>query len=374
MWLQTSAAPLRDGKGRIQGATSVIADITELRHTEAALRFGAERWERLINSIQDAVIIGDIKGRVVAWNSGAEQMFGWRAEEVLTRRFPPVPSDDMSRAEAVFRRVIETGDTVTYEAERLTKGGKRFPVLGTASALIEDGEVCGLVTIMKDISELRQLEQRSKALAVVEERDRIAMDLHDGVIQTLYGVGMSLSAVRRSIGADRKLEQRALAQSITEINRSIDEIRDYVFKLRLSGPADQPLTAAIRLAADALGLHSQIQTRLDLDDAADGLLSGEVGASVLQVAREAMSNIVRHAAARHATIRLSTEGDGVVLTVTDDGQGFSPTGTGRRAGDGLRNMAERARSIGGQLGIASHPSQGTEVRLQVPSGRDRNPV
>jgi signal transduction histidine kinase len=111
---------------------------------------------------------------------------------------------------------------------------------------------------------------------------------------------------------------------------------------------------------------------LDLEEA----LTAEATANVLYIAREAISNVLRHARASRVAIRLARAGDQLVLTIRDNGQGFNPGRTGRRSGDGLRNMAERTGALGGKLEVTSNPGQGTQVDLRFPAARRAggNPV
>ncbi len=210
------------------------------------------------------------------------------------------------------------------------------------------------------------LAEQSKELARLEERERIAMDLHDGVIQSLYGVVLGLGAEQfhsAQTDADRGVEK-----AIDGINRVIQEIRNNIFDLRLHDLGDGGLRRGIEVLAEELRINALVQPQVDVTalDTSERCIEAEAVTSLLYIAREATSNVIRHAQASTVTIRLATTNHELVLTIRDNGRGFAPEAADTQLGNGLRNMRERARAIGGALSIASLPGQGTTIRVHVP--------
>ena len=213
-----------------------------------------------------------------------------------------------------------------------------------------------------------ELQSTTRALALLEERERIAMDLHDGAIQSLYGVTLGMEAHLRAPRNTRTRGRRTAAMrvAIGQIGGVIQELRSYITDLRWEQPAGMVLAAALSALVEELRANTQVQTKLVLSGGAGSMLNQEAAANLIQIAREATSNVARHAHASVTTVRLARRGDRLLMTVRDDGCGFDANEQATCTGDGLRNMAERARILGAELTIVSEPGHGTELRLQVP--------
>jgi two-component system, NarL family, sensor histidine kinase DevS len=209
-----------------------------------------------------------------------------------------------------------------------------------------------------------RLAQQSRELARLEERERIAMDLHDGVIQSLYSVVLGLGAEQLHAGQT----DRAIGKAIDGINRVIQEIRNNIFDLRLRDLGEGGLRGGIEVLAEELRINTLVQPHVDVAavDSVERCVDADAVTNLLYITREATSNVIRHARANTVTIRLATTDDELVLTIRDNGRGFDPEATESRLGDGLRNIRDRARAIGGTFSIASLPGQGTAVCVRVP--------
>jgi signal transduction histidine kinase len=203
-----------------------------------------------------------------------------------------------------------------------------------------------------------RLHQEVRRLAVLEDRERIATELHDGAIQSLFALGMSLQAAEGL--ADPAVRER-LTTAVNMIDAVIRDLRNYIFGLRPGGVADVHLERSLRGLAEEFSGGVEIAADVDPDTAAR--LAGRA-ADLLQAAREALSNAVRHAGAGRVDLVLRREDDRAYLEVHDDGTGFDPEAvTGR--GQGLGNLRARGDRLGGSLEIESG-GEGTTVRLTVP--------
>jgi len=204
----------------------------------------------------------------------------------------------------------------------------------------------------------RELER----LALMEDRERIAKELHDGVIQSLFAVGMGLQATA-TVSRDPAIEAR-VEDAVAEIDRVIRDLRNYIFGLRPGLLADRQLDQALRQLTEDL----QARTGVVAVDEIDGIVAAKLAsraADVLQLAREALSNVGRHAGATTCRLSLQRNADRAILEVDDDGQGFDLSAS-RREGQGLGNLEERATELGGTLAIESVPGEGTTVRVTLP--------
>jgi signal transduction histidine kinase len=197
-------------------------------------------------------------------------------------------------------------------------------------------------------------------LQVFEERERIAKELHDGVIQALFAVGMSLQGLASS-SSDPELARR-LEAAVEDVDVAIRDLRNYIFGLRPGILADRQLDQALKELATEFGSRSDVVTVVDVDGEAASALASRAG-EVVQLAREALSNVSRHAEATTCRVSLRRGADGIVLEIDDDGRGFD-VGTST-PGMGLRNLRERVESLDGVLEVTSTPGEGTTVRATL---------
>jgi signal transduction histidine kinase len=207
---------------------------------------------------------------------------------------------------------------------------------------------------------LAQAQEDRGLLAVFEDRDRIARDLHDLVIQRLFAIGLALDNVSRLTDLHDVATER-ISGAVDDIDATIKDIRRSIFEL--STPAASTdlraeLGASIAVIAPALGFTPQLRT----DGPVDSAVSSEVRPHLLAVVREALSNVARHAQATSAQVSLQV-GDEIVLIVSDDGRGIA---AGTRE-SGLRNMRERAESFGGTFVVQPGPEGGTMAVWRVPA-------
>ena len=199
----------------------------------------------------------------------------------------------------------------------------------------------------------------------LEERIRLGRDLHDGIIQSLYAVGLTLEAARAMLRTDADDADRRLEQARSAINDTIRDVRTYI-----TGLAPENLRrAGFAQALDSLltELQASRDTRFDvkIDDEAAARFSADQGLQVLQILREAVSNALRHGCASLITLRVHQSDREVCLLVQDNGIGFA-AGTRRPGGNGVGNMHARAKALGAELRITSQPGEGTRIVATIP--------
>ncbi|MBI2773952.1 MAG: GAF domain-containing sensor histidine kinase [Chloroflexi bacterium] len=218
------------------------------------------------------------------------------------------------------------------------------------------------------IENARLYEQVGR-ISVLEERQRIGMDLHDGAMQSLYGVGLLLEDAGERVSAEPSASRAAIERGIELLNNAIADMRRYVVGLRPIHGAERPLSESLPSLASEVGRQAGLTIRVDVDRDAERDLDPEQREAAFYVAADALTNIARHARATRAGIRFARErGRGAILEVVDNGIGFEPSaGTD---GMGLRNMRERAFVVGGRLAVDRAPDGGTRVRLELPLERE----
>jgi two-component system sensor histidine kinase DevS len=211
-----------------------------------------------------------------------------------------------------------------------------------------------------------RLHRQARRLAVLEERDRIGMDLHDGIIQSIYGVGLALDYARMAIDEDPMQARAKIEQSIEALNSAIRDIRSYILDLRPRQFHGDDLKQGLQRLVDEF--QANAGTRATLNGPENGLVDFPApnATALFHICQESLANIAKHARAEHAAVHLWTVRERVLLEVTDDGQGFDVNKMSVTLGHGLSNMHLRARKVGGDVEVTSFPGDGTTILAWVP--------
>jgi len=244
---------------------------------------------------------------------------------------------------------------------------------GTSEFSVEDQELIELLAPHAAVAmENARLHERSRELSIVEERNRLARELHDSLVQKLFGVVLAAQSagtlLERDSGAAREQVERVgeLAQE------AVAELRSLVFQLRPAEIETEGLGAALRKHVDVLREAHEADISLELRG--EPRLRFGVDDEVFRIAQESLQNALRHSGARRIDVRLDEDAGGLRLVVADDGSGFEPGEAGLRSRRlGLTSMEERARALGGRLAIESAPGAGTTIELEVACDGDPRP-
>ena len=214
-----------------------------------------------------------------------------------------------------------------------------------------------------------RLNQRAGEIAVYEDRDRMARDLHDGVIQRLFAIGLSLQGLSRSPAG--KGVAQGLSDAVDDIDETIRQVRATIFELGGGGGGQGIRSNVVALAEElrpVVGFDVPVEFRGPVATA----VSDAVAEQLLPTVREALTNVGRHAQATRASVRLSVIGHQCRLEIIDNGRGFvgDPAHGG---GLGLQNMRQRAEGLGGSIEVTHPASGGTTIAWQVPAFPERTP-
>ena len=212
-----------------------------------------------------------------------------------------------------------------------------------------------------------RLYSRIQYLTVVEERQRIGMDLHDGIIQSIYAVGLTLEFAKVELGDGQVASAETQINTAMEaLNATIRDIRAYILDLRPRRfQGDNIITGLERLLAE-FKANTLMAVSFNAQAEADADLTADARLALFHIAQEALSNAVKHSRASGVTVRLVHEDGAVILSLQDNGHGFVESEVAHRLGHGLENMRERARAIGGLFTIKPVETGGTEVRVTIP--------
>lgn len=211
------------------------------------------------------------------------------------------------------------------------------------------------------------LQQQSKHIAVLEERERIGMDLHDGIIQSLYSIGLTLDYVKAIIEEDQKESQVKLEFATDGINSTITDIRSYISDLRpRQMQENKTLPENLAFLLQEFESNSKIPGKIKTQISEPFGLSEQNILVLFRIAQESLSNTARHSQASKTNLKLWDEDGNVFLEIKDNGKGFNIDKTEANLGHGLANMQRRSRKTGGGIKIDSSPGKGTKVTAWVP--------
>ena len=210
------------------------------------------------------------------------------------------------------------------------------------------------------------LHRQARRLAVLEERERIGMDLHDGIIQSIYAAGLALDYARVAVDDDPGQARQKIEQAIDGCNKTIRDIRAYISDLRPRELVGSDLQKNIQRLVDEYRLNTLGEaTMVGPQDSLTGLPASHATA-LFHICQEALANVAKHSQARRVDVRLWASRDRVLVEVADNGQGFDLRKMSITLGHGLSNMHVRARKVGGDVEITSAPGEGTTVLAWVP--------
>ncbi len=217
-----------------------------------------------------------------------------------------------------------------------------------------------------------RLHEQVQRLAIVEERERIGKDLHDGVIQAIYAVGLSLDDVPEMMEDEPDEARRRVERAIDSLDQTIRDIRNFIFGLRPGLLDGVDLVEGLAGLADEFRVNTMIDVELRAGPTVSTpLINPDRTTELISIAREALSNIARHARATRAEITVEPEPEiaGLEIVIADNGTGFDPAVPRDLGHQGLRNMRTRAISIGATLLVDSQPGAGARIIVHVPGAR-----
>jgi NO-binding membrane sensor protein with MHYT domain len=337
------------GSATIMGAGICLMHYTGMAAAKFTLHSISTAAPQTINHIGLAVILG---GFTLAF------LMATLLVSALDAYFAQQSAESAQRLHALNRE-LETGRAELSRINALLQQEVR--VRTQAEEALRNAKDELEARVIDRTQALRASEQQLRRL--FEEREDLSRDLHDNIVQSIYGAGLNLEQIARLIREDPTQAAAEVAVAIGDLNGVIRDIRRYI-----EGPAEQasgtPLQDSLAKLVEVSRPDSSLRFLLEVDAAADGRLTWEEAEQVLQIAREAMSNARRHSRAKHGTVSLRLTDDGVMLEVTDDGDGFDPAAP-KHEGSGLYNMKARAQQIRARLEILSSPGKGTRIVVHI---------
>jgi PAS domain S-box-containing protein len=349
-----------DGTPKMQ---VLVLDITERKRAEEALRKKNLELDHYFTSALD-LLCGHFRRLNKAWQS----TLGYSLEELKGAKFLDyVHPDDLEATRHALGDLTEQKEVLNFVNRYRRKDGSYRWIEWKS---IPAGEF--IYAAARDITDRKRIEetlrQRERDLqAALQERERISQDLHDGILQSLFAVGLALETAKLTMAPrNLKTSRASLNQAIDQLNGVMHEIRNFIAGLGSDLLQGKNFPAVLKQMLASLTEHQATRVRLAVEDRAAKALSTEQSLHLIRVIQEAVSNCIKHGHAREARVSLKMLKRGVRLSVRDNGRGFNQDDV-KGIGYGLGNMAARAQKIGGRLAVLSKVNEGTSIVLDLPN-------
>ena len=355
--------------GLLQGLADQAAIAVANARLYEQLRASEDRFRYLLQHSPDMVWSCDAEGRLTFLSYASEPLTGWTPEELLGRDWSVLlfPEADEAAGRAWRALATEPGEVQRLRFSLRHRDGHAVPIELHAIGIVSDGVFAGAHGSVRDMTERERLEndlRRTTAERAAEwERANLARELHDSVTQALFSMTLTTRSIEMLLQRDVGAAAQKLAE-LRELQRdALAEMRALIFELRPGSLETDGLAQALRTHCAAVQGRTGLPIRVEAEDVERLPLDVENG--LYRIAQEALHNVVKHAGASHASIRLWGEDGAVRLTVEDDGAGFDITAV--PSGHlGLVGMRARAERLGATLAIRSRPGAGTRVEVRVP--------
>ena len=338
-------------------------------------------YRKIFDHSNDAILVIDPeRDTIVDANPRACDMLGYTRDELLSVPISAIHPQEMAVLQAFAESVFLNGHGWTNELSCMTKSGQQLPAEISASSIevsqeysnAGPGTVSGtkhIIAMVRDITERRQAEAAERDLAIAEERNRLAREIHDSLAQGLTAIIWQLNAAEgpAEAGGQQALDSLDAVRNLAK--ECLQEARRSVWDLRIGPLKGVTLVEALQLEANKVS-GVGIETSFDLAGE-ERVIPAGVEVAVLRICQEALANVQKHASASRVSVTLSFDDARVRLRISDDGIGFDiqiPTHLDKdRGGFGLISMRERAQLLGGELQLSSTIGRGTVVEADLPA-------
>ncbi len=337
-------------------------DITEQRRVEEALRQSETLYRTVVEQAAENIFLVDVASkRILECNDAFYSSLGYESEDMPNLTLYDLVAGDRESIDENVRRILEHGRYHVGERQYRRKDGTLVDVEVSVSTVSVDNQPV-MCVVAHDITGRKRAEEALEE-AREAERNRIARDLHDDILQDIV-YALQETQIMRAIaddGPEAELESVAAA-----LRRSVEGLRSAIFELRLESTLKQSFVDLLKQLIDLNLRMSRRKYRIDLfvGNGFPQEIPGRPGREIVRIVQEALNNVRRHAEPENVWVRLGYEDGKVRVEIADDGKGFVPgTFTG---GVGQHSMRQRSQELGGELHVESAPGEGTRVVFEMP--------
>ena len=374
-WLLDEARLIKDTGGKPLEVAGYLIDITKRKTAEAEVAHHATQ----LAEAQRVAHVGswelDLQSGAMLWSEEHYRVFGVEPGKFAVSHLAAmelVHPDDREPLRQTLEVTAKAAGTYNMQFRIVGQDGKERHIYSRGETVVDaTGRAVRMLGTAQDITERKRFEDalqesERQLREALEQRERLFQDLHDSIIQIIYAVGFSLEECQRLIDEGRGAAAvRTIAEAIGNLNSAIRDIRKFILGHDAKILTGSQLRAELADLARSVMAAQLLRLRVSVDPMAASQLTSEEARHVLCIAREAMSNSLRHSRARSGMVSLRANRSSVRLEVRDDGVGFDVQQVAWR-GEGLRNIAARARLMGARLDISSQPGSGTRIVVNLP--------
>ena len=370
-WVRVACQPMPDVAGSVAQVYTVVHDITTRKMTEEALRQSEERFRLLVHNSSDMITLTDEEGQHRYVSPSVERILGYTISEWLQLTpFSTIHPEDVARARSHFERSVATPglhEPISYRMQHKDSSWHYLEMLRNNQ--LANPDIHGVITNIRDITNLTLWKAEQDNLVIQaalqgqeEERERIALEVHDGICQALSGGFQQLEALQRHAELPESLAPRAIVARDL-VQDALKEARGLIARVRPS-------------ALDTIGLIPTLEQQLVAKSAQSGMqitfsadrihVSKGIETTLYRIIHQAVDNAVQHASAAQITVAVRQTQNHIFAVVLDNGCGFDPENNLELTSIGLLSMRKRTELVGGRFTLHSTPGTGTRVQVEIP--------
>ncbi len=372
VWTRLQLFPVRES-GLLTSVVCILQDVDGLIRSEREVRLSKEHLSAVVRRVSDLVLIVDRELTISYANPAAQAILGYEPADLVGQSWLSlVHEHDRTAAIEWLNNLDAGGGGSPLEFQALRQDGSWRYLEASISVLPDPQYAMGTLISARDITDLVALRDRQTRLLLEatingqeEERERICLDIHDGICQTLATAFHYLDMVELD-GKDTREQRERLQKGRDLVRQGIRQAREIVASLRPARLDALGLVAALRYDVRDLGERTGMEAEFEADAVH---LAGSVETALYRVVHEALNNIAKHSHATRFRVTLHGAYDRFVVTVEDNGVGFSPVAprtSPLEGGVGMISMRRRTELLQGRFDVHSTPGQGTTVRISLP--------
>ena len=368
LWMHDEMRLVRDPAGKPVELVGYWVDITERKKTEEALRHSEEEFRSAFEFSSVGMFQADpASGRILRVNPRFCAITGYTEAELLECSFLDLTHPDDRERDLREFSALGRGEIPYYQTENryVGKDGEATWCEVTINMVRDPGgQPLRSTAVVRDITEAKRLDEEKRRTIVLEERNRLARDVHDNLAQGLSTIVLQLNCAEQVLPKTAREAKKHIETACNFAREQLVEVRRYLAGMHSSLHEHKDFPSALAHLADNVERAWASRVRLAINNHYP--LSSRMEETLLRIAQEALQNAARHGQARQIRAELNYHQNSVSLRIQDDGKGFEP-GADRRTGRlGITIMKERSAEIGARFDIQSEPGKGTRVMVEVP--------